>query len=120
MSRSGQRASQGELVSDFAFDLIVALVVNRSPERKAASSRRTPKGNAMNSEILLSFLDSRRQPLTSEQEAQQLNELCAASPLLARQALTDPCAHVSRKAQLLAGLLGTSLERGEIEAALRA
>src|SRR5262245_36003892 len=74
----------------------------------------------MNSEILLSFLDSRRQPLASEQEAQRLNELCAATPRLARQALTDPSVHVSRKAQLLAGLLATSQERGEIEAALRA
>jgi hypothetical protein len=73
----------------------------------------------MKTSVISAFLDTRRQRLRAADDADRLDELGAAAPQFALKALGDEYTHGSRKAQVLAVLLGGSMDRRQIAPALR-
>ena len=74
----------------------------------------------MNTDLIRTFIETRRQPLSAAVEtATRLDVLCDAAPEFCVKALGDAQTHVSQKAQLLAGLVRSSIERHQIVDRLR-
>lgn len=73
----------------------------------------------MKTSLIRAFIENRRQALTaSGGTAQRLDELCHAASEFCVKALADTRTHVSQKAQLLAGLVRSPIERNQIVAQL--
>jgi hypothetical protein len=74
----------------------------------------------MKTNLIRTFLDGRRQPLAASAEtARLLDELCRQAPEFCAQVLADATTHGTQKAQLLAGLVGSDVDRQQIAQALR-
>ncbi|MCA9072172.1 MAG: VWA domain-containing protein [Planctomycetaceae bacterium] len=74
----------------------------------------------MNTELIQSFLETRRQPLAASVETiARLDVLCQEAPEFAVKALGDTQTHVSQKAHLLAELVRSSVDREQIVQQLR-
>ena len=74
----------------------------------------------MKTNLIRTFLDGRRQPLAASAETTRLlDELCRQAPEFCAQVLADTTTHGTQKAQLLAGLVGSDVDRQQIAQALR-
>jgi hypothetical protein len=74
----------------------------------------------MKTNLIRTFLDGRRQPLAASADtARLLDELCRQAPEFCAQVLADATTHGTQKAQLLAGLVGSDVDRRQIAQALR-
>ena len=66
----------------------------------------------MKTELIRTFIETRRQTLgASVETAARLDVLCHQAPEFCLQALSDSRTHASQKAQLLAGLVRSNIER---------
>ena len=74
----------------------------------------------MKTALIRTFLDTRRQPLAASAETVKLlDELCQQAPEFCAQVLADAITHGTQKAQLLAGLVCSDMDRQKIVRALR-
>ena len=74
----------------------------------------------MKTALIRTFLDSRRQALAASAEtAKLLDELCRQAPEFCACVLADKTTHATQKAQLLAGLVRSDVDRQQIAQALR-
>jgi len=74
----------------------------------------------MKTALIRTFLETRRQPLAASTETTKpLDELCRQAPEFCVQVLADATTHGTQKAQLLAGLVCSDVDRHQIAQALR-